>query len=132
MCGWKISFSIKKGDAVGIPFLPLLLPLLCCSNYSILALARNSSIAFLIDCCCRRCCSCALTCSNGGAFSSRVSSSLMTCQPNCDCTGTLVYSPFFRLSSALANSGTKLPGTAQPNEPPCAAEPVSLDFAASF
>src|SRR5450756_1960708 len=80
-------------------------------------------------CCCRRCCICGLSSSNEGTFRLRTSSSLMTCQPNWDFTGSLVYVPFFRLSSALANGGTKLLGTAQPNEPPFSAEPASLDFA---
>ena len=97
--------------------------------YSILALLRNSTTYSCMDCCCRRCSICGFSSSNVGIFKSRTSSSLMMCQPNWDFTGSLVYWPFFRLSSALAKGATKLLGTAQSSWPPFSAEPASLDFA---
>src|ERR1017187_8298302 len=55
--------------------------------YSILALLRRSSIYFLIACCCRLFSMFGFISSSDGTFRSRVSSSLMMCQPYWVCTG---------------------------------------------
>ena len=78
-------WAIKKRTSQGCPFIDQNLPF-----YSILALLRRSSIYFLIACCCRLFSIFGFISSSDGTFRSRVSSSLMMCQPYWVCTGTLV------------------------------------------
>src|SRR6476659_10257436 len=74
-----------------------------------------------------------LTCSNAGGGLGRLPSILMTCQPNCVSTGSLVYAPTFHANAACSNSGTICPGPNQPRSPPEVLPLGSLVFSlASF
>ena len=75
--------------------------------------ARRSLKYLSRYCACRRCCSCGFTSSNAGTFASRTSSTRITCQPNCVCTGCGVNLPFgvfdHRIAERLHEAAGRVP-----------------------
>ena len=72
------------------------------------------------------------TSSKGGGAVSRLSSRMITCQPNWVSTGVLVYCPFSSPAAAAENGATICFSLNQPSSPPLAPEgPVDFSLASS-